>query len=137
LSDYLGGLSISGDKLKEAGTNHWMSPNTGATNETGFTALPGGYRLSSGGFGGPGSDGIWWSSTSDNTNEAWTIGMGNSYSDAYGGNNSKRSGYSVRCIRGELQVLPILTTITPNNITQTTALTGRLSEHGRDFPKNR
>ena len=111
LTDYLGGQSISGGKLKEAGTTHWMSPNTGATNETGFTALPGGYRLSSGGFGGLGSDGAWRSSTVNNSNEDWTIGMGNSYTDAYGSNNSKRSGYSVRCIQGDLQVLPVLSTI--------------------------
>ena len=46
LSNYLGGDNIAGGKLKEAGTLHWNSPNTGATNETGFTGLPGGYRVS-------------------------------------------------------------------------------------------
>jgi uncharacterized protein (TIGR02145 family) len=43
LTDYLGGKMIAGGKLKETGTIHWESPNTAATNETGFTALPGGY----------------------------------------------------------------------------------------------
>ena len=63
LTDYLGGLSIAGNKLKEPGTTHWASPNTGAVNETGFTALPGGYRVSSGSFSNLGNNGYWWSST--------------------------------------------------------------------------
>src|SRR5574344_2998326 len=50
LTDYLGGASVAGGKLKETGTTHWDSPNTGATNETGFTALPGGYRTNLGFF---------------------------------------------------------------------------------------
>jgi uncharacterized protein (TIGR02145 family) len=131
LTDYLGGLSVSGGKLKEDGFTHWQSPNTGATNETGFTALPGGYRFSSGGFGGLSSDGIWWSSMENNTNEAWSLGMGNSYTGAYEGNNSKRSGYSARCIQGELQVLPTVITLAPLNVTQTTAVTsGNVTSDG-------
>ena len=50
LSDYLGGTSVAGGKLKETGTSHWASPNTGATNETGFTALPAGYRKTNGNY---------------------------------------------------------------------------------------
>lgn len=44
LMDYLGGEILAGGKLKETGTSHWASPNTGATNESGFTARPGGIR---------------------------------------------------------------------------------------------
>ena len=43
LLNYLGGSQIAGGKVKETGTSHWKAPNTGATNETGFTALPGGF----------------------------------------------------------------------------------------------
>ena len=44
LTDYLGGESVAGGKIKEAGTSHWDSPNTGATNESGLSILPGGRR---------------------------------------------------------------------------------------------
>lgn len=64
LSDYLGGKDVAGGKLKEVGLAHWISPNDGATNETGFTALPGGWRTSPDyTFNGIGVAGDWWSST--------------------------------------------------------------------------
>src|SRR5690554_3255453 len=71
LTDYLGGESVAGGKLKETGTTHWNSPNTGATNETGFTALPGGYRNSSGAFHRIGYLGYWWSATEYSATNAW------------------------------------------------------------------
>jgi uncharacterized protein (TIGR02145 family) len=63
LIDYLGGDKVAGGKLKEIGTTHWITPNTGATNETGFTALPGSYRSNDGRFDVDdiGSYGMWWS----------------------------------------------------------------------------
>jgi uncharacterized protein (TIGR02145 family) len=57
----LGGESIAGGKLKESGTSHWYSPNTGATNKSGFTALPAGCRYYLAEFIGFGSWGLWWS----------------------------------------------------------------------------
>ena len=99
LIDYLGGASVAGGKMKETGTLHWKSPNTGATNESGFTALPGGVRNDQGNFHSLGSTASLWSST-------WSI-SGNARSRYPQYNNpeirqysgSKRFGCSVRCVR--------------------------------------
>lgn len=99
LTDYLGGLNIAGGKLKETGTVHWSSPNTGATNEVGFTALPGGYRANNEAFIGIGSIGSWWCSTESSGTEGWARGV---FYDAItvdrGGYYEKKMGFSVRCI---------------------------------------
>jgi len=99
LSDYLGGISYAGGKLKEAGTAHWTGPNTGATNESGFTALPGGYHRNDGIFYFIGSNGYWWSSTDHNTSSAWYRNLCNSYSDVFRYTSTKDIGFSVRCVR--------------------------------------
>ena len=99
LTDYLGGEEFAGGKLKETGTTHWASPNAGATNETGFTALPGGYRVDSGSFYDIGSYGLWWSSTENNTNGANVRDLNYNYSNLYNNYGSKKFGFSVRCVR--------------------------------------
>jgi len=100
LTGYLGGKSVAGGKLKETGTTHWNSPNTGATNESGFTALPVGYRYFNGAFSDMGSYyGRWWSSTEYSTTGAWYRGLGYSYADVSRFNVSKEFGFSVRCVR--------------------------------------
>jgi len=71
LTDYLGGEKVASAKLKATGTTHWTNPNTDATNESGFSALPGGYRNYSGTFNGVGYYGYWWSSTEDGSYGAW------------------------------------------------------------------
>lgn len=88
-----------GGKLKEAGTTHWNSPNEGATNESGFTALPGGYRDGVGDFGNMGGAANFWSSAEyDNTN-AWFRNLCNIESRIYRYYHNKRRGWSVRCVR--------------------------------------
>jgi len=99
LTDYLGGTSVAGGKLKETGTTHWSSPNTGATNETGFTALPGGYRNGGGTFNYIGNDGYWWSTTEYNTDTAWRRGMNYISSIVYRNDDNKELGFSVRCLK--------------------------------------
>ncbi|MBK8503743.1 MAG: fibrobacter succinogenes major paralogous domain-containing protein [Saprospiraceae bacterium] len=68
LTGLLGGLSVSGGPMKEAGTAHWNSPNTGATNSRGFTGLPGGLRIFNGTFSALGNVGYWWSSSESGAN---------------------------------------------------------------------
>jgi uncharacterized protein (TIGR02145 family) len=109
LTDYLGGKSDSaplhssdytGRKLKEIGTSHWFLHQRGTTNETGFAALPGGFR-SGGSFSDLRYYGFWWSATeiySPNDN-AWCRSMMDRSSTVYGGIRNKRDGYSVRCIK--------------------------------------
>ena len=99
LTTYLGGEDIAGGKLKEAGTTHWNLPNLGATNETGFTALPGGYRSNNGLFTYIGSYGIWWSSSETNIYSAWPRDMYSNYSNVTRSYADKNLGFAVRCLR--------------------------------------
>lgn len=99
LTDYLGGTSVAGGKLKETGTTHWVSPNTGATNESGFTALPGGDRIYNGTFNYIGYFGFWWSATEENTNTARIRNLDFDYSKVNSYITDKELGFSVRCLR--------------------------------------
>lgn len=118
LTDFLDGKSVAGGKLKEAGLKHWVrdsyttkvynertdetysvSMSDGATNETGFTGLPGGNRHSSGNFSPVGEDGYWWSATQYDTDKAWMRSL-----TSVGRYISRRAidkelGLSVRCVK--------------------------------------
>ena len=96
LTNYLGGESVAGGKLKS--TSDWNSPNTG-TNESGFTALPGGCRYDGGKFSSIGIYGDWWSSTEFDTSSAWGRYVYNCFSWVSRNYSSKYSGFSVRCMR--------------------------------------
>lgn len=100
LMTYLGGEVVAGGKLKETGTKHWNSPNTGATNESGFTALPGGSRYFSGKFLQLGIIGFWWSSTKSSKKYANSLNL--SYDNSSLGYYkllSLNGGLSVRCVK--------------------------------------
>jgi uncharacterized protein (TIGR02145 family) len=99
LTTYLGGEDVAGGKLKEAGTTHWMNPNEEATNESGFTALPGGERLFNGTFPGTGAGGYWWSSTEHSASFGWYRFMYYLLGYVDRDYESKESGLSVRCIK--------------------------------------
>lgn len=95
----LGGEYYAGGKLKEKGITHWDTPNTGATNESGFTALPGGSVNSLGEFNGLGNTGQWWSSTYGGA------GTGNCMNIHYNSQigeipwGAKVCGFSIRCLK--------------------------------------
>lgn len=99
LINYLGGENGAGGKLKETGTSHWLSPNTGATNEIGFTALPGGYLDVNGIFTDIGSFGNWWSSSEAMSGYAWYRHFYYNYGGVSRVYFSKKVGLSVRCIK--------------------------------------
>lgn len=93
--------AIAGGMLKEAGTLHWLTPNTGSTNESGFNALPGGFRYNNGIFYSLGIHCIWWSSTEELTNDgnAWVRCLDNVSGNVGRYTACKYDGYSVRCVR--------------------------------------
>ena len=91
------GLKLAGGNLKEK--ENWMSPNTGATNKTGFSALPGGSRGNLGSFMDAGIRGHWWSSTENDNNDVWNGTMSYSGTSVTGSSDHKRSGLSVRCVK--------------------------------------
>ena len=97
--NYLGGSSISGGKMKETGTDHWISPNTGATNESGFGGLPGGQRLPSGIYEILGYVGLYWSSSQISSSNSWWLNMVYNNASIYYGDCDKKYGISVRCIK--------------------------------------
>jgi uncharacterized protein (TIGR02145 family) len=98
---YLGGENVAGGKLKETGTIHWHSPNTGATNSSGFTALPGGYRTSTSltPFGSVGYTGYWWCSTGSSFNTAWRYLLNSDAGTITKTGDYKLLGLSIRCLK--------------------------------------
>jgi uncharacterized protein (TIGR02145 family) len=91
--------NIAGGKLKSTGLQYWLSPNQDATNESGFSGLPAGYRSDNGSFSSIGYDGVWWSSTEYGTDYAWYRNLNYGGGDADRGDNDKGFGFSVRCLR--------------------------------------
>ena len=99
LTNYLGGEPVAGGKMKSTGTQYWLSPNNYATNESGFSGHPGGYRHDDGTFGGIGNHGNWWSSTKYGADDAWGRYLYYYFGFVYRTNYNKEDGLSVRCLR--------------------------------------
>jgi|WetSurSiteA1Bulk_404760.scaffolds.fasta_scaffold00146_7 uncharacterized protein (TIGR02145 family) len=99
LITFLGGAETAGGRLKEIGNFHWQEPNTGATNESGFTALPSGARSASAGFFSIDYTGAWWSSTMYDTLFVYYVMIQNFHGTAQLFPCPRETGLSVRCVK--------------------------------------
>jgi uncharacterized protein (TIGR02145 family) len=107
LTSYLGGENVSGLKLKEPGFVHWTDSSLAATNETGFTALPGGYRNEQGQFGNRHFKAIFWSSSKQDTSHGWYWYLYYNYNGIYKDHyHDIQHGFSVRCIYDKPIAMP-------------------------------
>lgn len=99
LSLFLGGSSVTGGKLKETGTSHWSETSSETTNETGFSALPGGYTNGRFGFNNPGILGYWWTASEYLSYNAWQRSTRYDSNNSFRATSKKNNGFSVRCIK--------------------------------------
>lgn len=109
LTDFLGGEDVAGGKMKEAGYDHWSSPNTGATNSSSWTGLPGGYQYSGDFYFGV-EAGMWWSASESSSN-SWGRVLEYNHDDVISDivGDYQLAGLSARCIQND----PITTIFYP------------------------
>jgi|GEM_PF-1148561 len=128
LASYLNGYTVAGGALKTTGTTQWSSPNTSATNSSGFSALPAGYRGESGGFGQHGNTSFFWEANESSPTTAFVRDLESSNESLYPSNITKTTGVSVRCLLDPVAPAP---TFTLNSGTftsaQTTTITSTIS----------
>jgi uncharacterized protein (TIGR02145 family) len=98
---FLGDQNLAGNRIKEEGTAHWKNSITIVNNEFEFTALPGGFRLYSGSFSEEGEYGVWWSSTSYESTQAWNMGLYFNSTKLYNGHDIRKAGFAVRCLKNQ------------------------------------
>jgi uncharacterized protein (TIGR02145 family) len=100
LVNSLGGTAVAGGKLKERSFFYWNNPNTGATNQTGFSAISAGFRNPDGNFTDYiGTNGHWWSTSEYSATNGLFMGLGHATGSALISNMNKKSGFAVRCVK--------------------------------------
>ncbi|MDD5184459.1 MAG: FISUMP domain-containing protein, partial [Paludibacter sp.] len=133
LANHLGGYPLAGSLLKESGNTHWYAGNSDATNSSGFTALPGGYRSSiTGDYHNSGMWGVFWSSTEVN-NKGGRYILSNTSSAFEYNSDGKKCGFSVRCIKDSTtnSTLPSFVLSNISSITDSSAIcTGKIGSDG-------
>jgi uncharacterized protein (TIGR02145 family) len=126
LENHLGGSSVAGGALKSTATQPtpggWNSPNTGATNTSGLTALPGGFRDNIGNFYSVAYLGCWWSSSVSSGSFAWLRYLTNDVSFILRNYNYPTTGFSVRCLKDIAS--PAVSTTSATSIISSGAITG-------------
>ncbi len=128
LTDFIGGESVAGGKLKAVGTGFWKDPNYNATDTYGFTALPGGYRYANGTFTDLTRYNVLWSSTLNSVIDAWSRSLYYNNESVIRSFNVLNSGFSIRCIKGEL---PLAETDSATAVASTSVtLNGKVNPNG-------
>lgn len=95
--EYLGGTGVSGGKLKST-SSLWMAPNTGATNSSGFSALPSGYKSYTGGYSLINKSAYFWAATQRNSTQGEYFSLDNDFGSTSANGANKPFGYAVRCV---------------------------------------
>ncbi len=96
---FLGPMGTEGGKMKESGYSHWQSPNSGATNESGFTALPGGFSINNGSNSGIGTYARFWTSSETSLSESWNHRLQHNGTFTARYTYTKLNGASIRCLK--------------------------------------
>jgi uncharacterized protein (TIGR02145 family) len=100
LIDYLGGQSVAGGKMKEEGFVHWDSPNTGATNESGFTGIATGSRHPSNGtYYSEGTKGTFWTTDTGSPSAGYMYQLRHDSEELHKSHFSRNNGFSIRCLK--------------------------------------
>ncbi len=126
LATYLEGEAVAGGKMKETGTTHWSIPNTGASNATGFTGLPGGWKHMDGYFSEIMLNGSFWTATEWSDRSAYVKYLRAASANLGSTDHYKTYGYSVRCFKDSCtSTVPVSVTIaaSANPVTAGTAVT--------------
>ncbi|MCX6153179.1 MAG: DUF6531 domain-containing protein [Candidatus Kapabacteria bacterium] len=125
---FLGDSTVAGGKVKVVGTNLWQSPNTGATNESGFSSLPNGWRWNYGTFANINFTCNWWSNTENNSQFANYFAINNNSTELKTSSSGKTVGYGIRLVKdppcGGDPAPPTLSTSTITSIQNTSAVSG-------------
>jgi uncharacterized protein (TIGR02145 family) len=99
LTTELGGESVAGGKMKSIGTHYWSSQSAGTDNSSGFSALPGGFRLTDGSYNNLIYSAAFWRSTEIDANSAWSSRLEHNSNDVSRESYQKSRGACIRCIK--------------------------------------